>query len=54
MQKELADLQAQQGSSTVIVNNTDASTVSTTTATTSRPAPIKDTSPPAGSIPQYG
>ena len=54
LQKELADLKAQQGSGTVIVNNTDASTVSTNTASTSMPAPIKDTSPPAGSIPQYG
>lgn len=53
LQRELERMKAQ-GSGTVIVNNTDASTVSTNTASTSMPAPIRDTSPPAGSVPSYG
>ena len=50
LQKQLEEMKAQQGGTTII-NQTDASQVSTNTSSSAVPAPIKDTTAPAGTSP---
>ena len=52
LQKQLEEMKAQQGGTTII-NQTDASQVSTNTSSSAVPAPIKDTTAPAGTSPGH-
>ena len=53
-EEERAELRAQMsGQPPVIINQTDASQVSTNTSSSAVPAPIKDTAAPAGTVPGH-